>query len=101
MPGSHDFGQQRLPSRREWEILLSRLFLVSRDLPQNRRLDHFLFFFRLIDRLPSRIHQPRGYKNDQVAFDMLIDIGSEQPADHRKIAKERSPILNFLNVFAH
>ena len=38
------------------------LFLVSRDLRQNWRLDRFLFLFSfgLVDRLSGRIHEPRG-----------------------------------------
>ncbi len=61
----------------------------------------FLFFVGLVDWLSGRIHQPGRYEDDQITFDVLIDIGAEQAADHRNVAEERRAVLNFLDVFAH
>jgi hypothetical protein len=62
---------------------LSPLLLVSRNFRQDWRLDRFLFLFlfRLIHRLTGRIHQPSGDKDDQIAFDVLIDIRSKQTTE--------------------
>jgi hypothetical protein len=70
-----------LPSARI-VIVQPHLLFISRDLRQNWRLHRFLFlfFFRLIDRLSGRVHEPRCDKDDQIAFDVLIDIGAEQAA---------------------
>jgi hypothetical protein len=56
------------------------LFLVGRDLWQNRRLNRFLFlfFFRLIHRLSGWVHEPRGVLNVcQTPFLHWFALGNE------------------------
>lgn len=79
------------------------LFFICRRFRQNRRLNEILFllFFGLIDRLPARIHEARRNKDDQVALDVLIDIGPEQSTNKRDIADDWRAIFGFLNVLTH
>ena len=79
-------------------------FLYIGTSGSNRRLDQslrFFFFFRLIHRLAAGINQPRGDEDDQVSFDVLIDIGAEEAADDRNVANDRRAIFGLLHVFAH
>jgi len=79
-------SRAQIKTRRIVFIIYSRfpgcsfLLLVHRHFRQGRRLNEiFLLFFFLgdIDRLACRVDQTRSDENDQIAFDVLIDIGSE------------------------
>src|SRR5438128_535003 len=81
----------------EKPITSGTLLFVSGNLRQDRRLDRFLFlfFFRLIDWLSGRIHQSRGHEDNEIPFNMLIDVGAKQTPDHRNVTEERRPVFDF------
>src|SRR5579864_8125800 len=76
------------PALKRWASFNNRhLFLIIWHFRQNRRRHSFLFLFLFswIGWLASRVNQARGDKNDQVAFNVLIDIGAEQSTEERDI----------------
>ena len=73
------------------------LLFICWDFRQFRREQAFLFF--LVQRRTGRRNDLRG--DDQVLFDMLLDIGAERPADDWNVSYDRDLILSFLHVFAH
>src|SRR6266536_5868596 len=75
------------------------LFLVRRHFGQDRRLQPFFFFN--VQRQSAGCNEARSHENDQVPFDVLIDIGAEKPADERNIADDRDLIFRLLHVLAH
>ncbi len=78
------------------------LFLISWNLRQNRRLQEpFLFFPRGVNWQAAWVNQPRGHENDEIAFDVLIDVGAEQASNQGNIADDRDLIFRLLHVFAH
>ena len=54
-----------------------RLFLIRWNLWQNRRLQQSFFFLSRIHRQTTGSDQARGHENDQVALNMLVDIGAK------------------------
>src|SRR2546423_10870799 len=80
------------------------LLLVHWHLGTDWRLDRCFAFFlllNLIERLAPRVHKCCRYKHDEIAFDMLIHIGPEEPADHWQVTKDWSAVFGFLDVLAH
>jgi hypothetical protein len=53
------------------------------------------------DRFSGRVDQSCGDKNDQVPFQMLIDLRTEQSPDERDVAEQRSLVLDLLHVFTN
>ena len=43
----------------------------------------------------------RGVEDNEVLFDVLIDVAAKGAADERNVANDRSFILGFLHVFPH
>ena len=60
-------------------MVLPHLFLIRRDFGQDRRLQPL--FLLDVERKPAGRDEARGHENDQIAFDVLIDIGAEQLAE--------------------
>jgi hypothetical protein len=59
----------------------NRLFLGERHLGQNRQFDHILGlfdFFTRVHRLAVGTDQAGGDEDDQVSFDVLIEVGGRE-----------------------
>jgi hypothetical protein len=61
----------------------------------------FLFLLSGINWQSARSDQPRGHENDEIAFDVLIDVRAEEAPNQRNVADDRSLIFCFLHVLAH
>src|SRR5438045_4234041 len=71
-------------------------------LRQNWRLQQsLLFFFVWIKRLTRGSDETRRHKDNQIALDVLLDIGPEETSHQRNVADKWCLILRLLNVFAH
>ena len=77
------------------------LFLVGRDFRQDRGLQPFFFFLGRVQGQTAGRDEARGDENNQIPFDVLIDISAEQPSNQRNVADDRDLIFRFLHVFPH
>jgi hypothetical protein len=78
------------------------LFPIRRNLWQDRRLQQpLLFFLRGINWHAARINQMHGRKDDQVAFDVLIDSVAKKPTEQWNVADDRRSIFRLLHILAH
>src|SRR5437763_10835940 len=103
-PRCFTIGQLSLPSYGyAAEVRATRrLFLIRWNLWQNRRLQQpFLFLLSGINWQSARINQPRRHENDEIAFDVLIDVGAEEASNQGNIADDRDFIFCLLHVFTH
>src|SRR2546430_3200332 len=82
--------------------VISGLLLIRWDFGQDRRLQHpFFFFLSRIHRQAAGRDQVHGGEDNQVALDVLIDIGAEKPAEKWNVAYDRSFIFHLLHIFTH
>src|SRR5581483_612831 len=77
------------------------LLLVRRCFGQSWWKETLLLFFLVVEGKARRGDHACGNENDQVTFDVLIDIGSEQSTNERNITDDRRFILCLLHVFSH
>src|SRR6266404_9041898 len=80
------------------------LFLIERNLGQNRRLDQvfgFFHFFSGVYGLSTWIDQSGRHKNDQVSLDVLFDVGAKKAAENGNVADDRRAIFGLLHVLSH
>src|SRR5438046_889355 len=77
-------------------------FLIRWHFGQHRRLQHSLFFFfTRVQWQSAGGDEPCGDEDDQVAFDMLIDIGTKEAPNQRNVANDRRFIFCPLHILPH
>ena len=105
MPGRENL--RRAPF--QLSSLRERLFSKTRALERRgrkllRQAQRFNNFLRIViqtNRSAFRIHQARRDKDDEVALDFLIDVGTKKTPCQRYVTQNRHLVLNFLHVLTN
>lgn len=80
-----------------WLLLL----LIRWRFGQCGRQQAFLLFFLIVERESGWRDHARSDEDDEIAFDVLIDVGAKEASNQWDVANYWSFIFGLLHVFAH